>query len=195
MQDIGTTRPATRRAKLQRGVKATNGQLPEAPALDLNNLLDSLHEMRSGNFKVRLPTHSPGIGGRIAETFNEICATNQSIAQQLEKVGTVVGKEGRTRQRVKFGLALGAWGEMESSVNTLIDDLLWPTSEVTRAISAVAQGDLLETVRLDVDGRPLQGEFLRSATIVNTMIKQLGVFTSEANTPSCLIMVLTMRAD
>src|SRR5213079_3367887 len=41
------------------------------------------------------------------------------------------------------------------------------------------QGDLLQTVNLDVDGRPLQGEFLQSATIVNTMIKQLGVFTSE----------------
>ena len=50
---------------------------------------------------------------------------------------------------------------------------------MTRAIAAVAQGDLLQTVRLDVDGRPLKGEFLRSANIVNTMIKQLGVFTSE----------------
>src|SRR5205823_5711983 len=49
----------------------------------------------------------------------------------------------------------------------------------TRAISAVAKGDLLQTVRLDVDGRPLQGEFLRAANIVNTMIKQLSVFTSE----------------
>ena len=68
---------------------------------------------------------------------------------------------------------------MEGSVNTLIDDLLWPTREVTRAVAAVAQGDLLQTVQLDVDGRPLGGEFLQSANIVNTMIKQLGVFTSE----------------
>ena len=68
---------------------------------------------------------------------------------------------------------------MEASVNHLIDDLLWPTTAVTHAITAVAQGDLLQTVRLDVDGRPLQGEFLRLATIVNTMIKQLSVFTSE----------------
>jgi HAMP domain-containing protein len=37
----------------------------------------------------------------------------------------------------------------------------------------------LQTVRLDVEGRPLEGEFLRSATIVNSMIKQLSVFTSE----------------
>src|SRR5437667_7544818 len=101
------------------------------------------------------------------------------MAQQLERVGHGVGREGKTRQRVKFGLSGGAWGEMEGSVNTLIDDLLWPTTAVTHAITAVAQGDLLQTVRLDVDGRPLQGEFLRLATIVNTMIKQLSVFTSE----------------
>ena len=50
---------------------------------------------------------------------------------------------------------------------------------MTRAVAAVAQGDLLQTVKLDVDGRPLGGEFLQSATIVNTMIKQLSVFTSE----------------
>ena len=43
----------------------------------------------------------------------------------------------------------------------------------------MAQGDLQQTVPLDVDGRPLQGEFLRSAKIVNAMIKQLSVFTSE----------------
>ena len=102
-----------------------------------------------------------GIEGKIADTFNEIVAANQRMAQQLERVGQRVGKEGKTKQRVRFGLSSGAWGEMESSVNTLIDDLLWPTTEVTRAIAAVAQGDLLETVRLDVEGRPLQGEFLQ----------------------------------
>ncbi len=34
-------------------------------------------------------------------------------------------------------------------------------------------------MRLDVDGRPLEGEFLRSADIVNRMIQQLSIFTSE----------------
>src|SRR6201982_2774965 len=50
---------------------------------------------------------------------------------------------------------------------------------MTRAIASVAQGDLTQTVPLDVDGRPLEGEFLRSANLVNTMIQQLGVFTAE----------------
>src|SRR5260221_1784198 len=149
------------------------------PSSDLHRLLYALQAMRIGDFSVRLPGDLTGIAGKIADTFNEIVAVNERMAQQLDHVGQLVGREGQTRHRVRFGSANGAWGEMEQSVNTLVDDLLWPTTAVTRAIAAVAQGDLLQTVGLDVDGRPLQGEFLRSATIVNTMIKQLSVFTSE----------------
>src|SRR5690348_8837315 len=151
------------------------------PGLDfaLEELLRSLQAMQNGDFSVRLPSNQTGIVGKISDTFNEIVATNQRMAEQLELVGDVVGRQGRTRLRVKLVLIHGSGGEMESSVNTLIDDLLWPTAEVTRAIAAVAKGDLLQTVDLDVDGRPLKGEFLRSANIVNTMIKQLSVFTSE----------------
>ena len=148
-------------------------------AFELKDLLHALQAVRTGDFSVRLPGDHLGIEGKIADTFNEIVAANERMAKQLERVGQVVGREGKTRQRVRFGLAGGAWGEMETSINSLIDDLLWPTREVTRVIGAVAEGDLLETVRLDVEGRPLKGEFLQSAMIVNTMIKQLGVFTSE----------------
>src|SRR6478752_6743127 len=146
---------------------------------DLNNLLYALQAMKVGDFSVRMAGDQLGIEGKIADAFNEIVAANERMAKQLERVGQVVGREGNTRQRLRLGLSGGAWGEMEASVNTLIDDLLWPTREVTRVIGAVAQGDLLQTVRLDVEGRPLKGEFLQSANIVNTMIRQLGVFTSE----------------
>jgi HAMP domain-containing protein/CheY-like chemotaxis protein/signal transduction histidine kinase len=155
--------------------KAPNVRSPT----ELQELLLALRAMRSGDFSVRMGVEHDGLLGKIADTFNDIVASNERMAQQLERVGQVVGREGKTRHRVKFGLASGAWGEMESSVNTLIDDLLWPTKEVTTAVAAVAQGDLLKTVRLEVDGRPLKGEFLEAATIVNTMIKQLSVFTSE----------------
>src|SRR6266481_4074209 len=147
--------------------------------LDLNQLLEVLRAMQSGNFSVRLPGSQVGVAGKICDAFNTIIAANQRIAEQLEQVGEVVGRQGKTRTRVRFGLSDGAWADMESSVNTLIDDLLWPTTAVTRTVTAVARGDLLQTVPLDVDGRALKGEFLRSANIVNTMIKQLSVFTSE----------------
>jgi HAMP domain-containing protein/CheY-like chemotaxis protein/signal transduction histidine kinase len=168
---------ATNGSSTPQAIPAENG--PNGDAHGLTELLHALQAMRVGDFSVRMAGDRVGIMGKIADTFNDIVATNQRMAKQVERVGQVVGREGKTRQRVRLGLSDGAWGEMEASVNSLIDDLLWPTTEVTRAIAAVAQGDLLRTVSLDVDGRPLKGEFLRSAEIVNTMIKQLNVFTSE----------------
>ena len=160
----------------------SNGQTgthAEVAEVDLSVLLACLQTMRDGDFSVRLPGNWTGLAGKIADTFNEIVTANQQMAWELKRVGQVVGKEGRTRERMRFHLPKAAWGEMEVSVNTLVDDLLRPTTEVTRAIAAVAKGNLTQTVQLDVDGRPLEGEFLRSATIVNTMIQQLGVFTAE----------------
>ncbi|MGA7223252.1 MAG: HAMP domain-containing protein [Candidatus Acidiferrales bacterium] len=151
----------------------------EAMPADLSVILASLRAMRDGDFSARLPGHWTGLAGKVADTFNDIAATNQQMARELKRVGQVVGKEGRTRERVRFHQSKAAWGEIEVSVNTLVDDLLRPTTEVTRAIAAVAKGNLTQTVQLDVDGRPLEGEFLRSAAIVNTMIQQLGVFTAE----------------
>src|SRR6187397_2032812 len=146
---------------------------------ELSELLRALQAVRDGDFSARLPGDWTGLDGKIADTFNDIVSTNARISQELARVGELVGRKGLTRQRIKLDRTRGAWGHMEASVNTLVDDLLWPTTEVTRAIAAVAQGDLQRTVPLEVEGRPLEGEFLRSATIVNTMIQQLGVFTSE----------------
>ncbi|HEX8729279.1 MAG TPA: HAMP domain-containing protein, partial [Ktedonobacterales bacterium] len=151
----------------------------ETAALDAKALLRALQAMRDGDFTVRLPGDWTGLDGKIADTFNEIVTANQRMAGELGRVGQVVGKQGRTRERARFDRSEGAWGAMEVSINTLVDDLLRPTSVLTEAIEAVAQGDLRQTVRLDVDGRPLEGEFLRAATIVNTMIRQLGIFAAE----------------
>jgi HAMP domain-containing protein/CheY-like chemotaxis protein/signal transduction histidine kinase len=157
-----------------------NSVLVSQPASgDLSVILANLQNMRDGDFSVRLPGSWTGLAGKIADTFNSIVAANQQMAGELKRVGQVVGKEGRTRERTRFHESRGAWGEMEVSINTLVEDLLRPTEGVTRAIAAVAQGNLTQTVRLDVDGRALEGEFLRSADIVNTMIQQLSVFTAE----------------
>src|SRR5579863_1472330 len=160
--------------------RKTNGEgkLPDV-VLDQRMLLRVLHAVRDGDFSVRLPSDKTGLAGKIADTFNEIVTSNERLAGELERAGQIVGKDCKTRHRMSSDRRSGAWGAMEDSVNTLIDDLLWPITEVTRTISAVAKGDLQQTMSLEVNGRPLKGEFLRSATIVNTMIEQMSAFTSE----------------
>src|ERR1041385_1825169 len=154
--------------------------LEEPPATDLTRqLLSALLAYKAGDFSVRLPSDWTGVPGKIADAFNEIAEFNQRLGTETTRVSHAVGKEGKLKQRLSVPGAKGGWANKVESINTLIDDLVWPTTEVTRTISAVAKGELTQPMNLEVDGRPLEGEFLRSAKIVNKMIEQLGVFTSE----------------
>src|SRR6202044_145648 len=177
---VEEVRPDPGAESLKLGLKR-NGQrqAPELAGDELKLLLSTLQTVRDGDFSTRLPGSWTGLAGKIADTFNDIVAANEHIANELKRVGQVVGKDGKTRERARFRAHRGAWGEMEVSVNNLVEDLLRPTAEGTGAIAAVAQGNLTQTVRMDVDGRPLEEEFLRSAKIVNTMIQQLSVCTAE----------------
>ena len=117
--------------------------------------------------------------GEIAEAFNQSLAHEGRISREVARLSVTVGKDGRLKQRMSVPGAIGGWAENVDSINTLLDDLVRPTTEVARTIGAVAKGDLGQSMELEVDGRPLKGEFLRSAKLVNTMIEQLSVFTSE----------------
>jgi len=74
-----------------------------------------------------------------------------------------VGKEGKIYQRASLGGSSGGWSDCVDSLNSLIGDLVQPSTEVARVIGAVAKGDLSQTMALEVDGRPLKGESLRTA--------------------------------
>jgi HAMP domain-containing protein/signal transduction histidine kinase/DNA-binding response OmpR family regulator len=142
-------------------------------------LLFAMKSFRDGNFSVRLPQDLTGVEGKIADAFNDIVSLAERRARETARVSHMVGREGKLKQRMSVPGAVGGWADEISAINTLIDDFVFPTVEVTRAVGAVAKGDLGQSMALEVDGRPLEGEFLRSARLVNTMIDQLSVFTSE----------------
>ena len=144
-----------------------------------HQLLEAMMMFRDGDFSARLPRNWPGTDARIAEVFNQTIAQKERISKEVTRLSTTVGKEGRLKQRMTLPGAIGSWALEAESLNTLIDDLVRPTTEIARTIGAVAKGDLGQSMELEVDGRVLKGEFLRSAKLVNTMIEQLSVFTSE----------------
>src|SRR2546421_100607 len=156
-----------------------NGSRLNGGELDAKQLLSALVAVQRGDFSVRLPDDWTGIAGKIADTFNEIAGTNLRMTQELERIGRVVGKEGRITQRASLGDVSDSWVEAIRSINDLIGDLVHPTSEMARVIGAVAKGDLSKTIATEIEGRPLKGEFLRTAKIVNRMVDQLGSFASE----------------
>src|SRR5258706_475402 len=148
-------------------------------ARETNILLKTLIAFKKGNFSVRMPVDQIGIEGKIADTLNDILELNQRMVSEFDRISRAVGKEGKITQRVSLGATSGDWGECVESVNSLIGDLVQPSTEVARVIGAVAKGDLTPTMSLEVDGRPLRGEFLHTARVVNTMVDQLNSFASE----------------
>ena len=147
--------------------------------LDPMHLLSALRAFKKGDFSVRLPSNLAGIGGEIALTFNEVVELNDQMTQELERIASAVGKEGKISQRGRLRGATGSWEACIDSVNSLIADLVQPTTEVARVIGAVAKGVLSQTMVLEIEGRPLRGEFLRIGKVVNTMVDQLASFASE----------------
>src|SRR5258706_2402557 len=150
-----------------------------ADTLDVKQLLRVLTSVKKGDFSVRMPVEQTGLAGKLADTLNEIIELNEKMVHEFDRISTVVGKEGKITQRASIGAADGSWNDSVNCVNTLISDLVQPTAETARVIRAVARGDLSQTIALEIEGRPLKGEFLQTAKIVNTMVDQLNSFASE----------------
>jgi HAMP domain-containing protein/signal transduction histidine kinase/CheY-like chemotaxis protein len=149
------------------------------PEREMVTLLAALTQLRRGDASVRLPLHWEGLAGKVADVFNDLVEQNAAMADELGRLRQVVGKEGKLKQRAVLSETRGFWGASMESINALIDDLVHPTSEVARVIGAVAQGDLSKSMALEVEGRELEGEFLRTAKTINKMVEQLGNFSAE----------------
>ncbi|MGA9379168.1 MAG: HAMP domain-containing protein, partial [Phormidium sp.] len=148
--------------------------------LDLKQLLRTLTEVKKGNFGARMPIDQTGMAGKIADTLNDIIEMNERMAAELDRISNVVGKDGKIYERASLGGSVrGAWKNSIDSLNTLITDLVQPTAETARVIRAVANGDLSQTIPTEIENRPLRGEFLQTAQIVNTMVEQLNSFAGE----------------
>ncbi|HET9599867.1 MAG TPA: HAMP domain-containing protein, partial [Anaeromyxobacteraceae bacterium] len=153
--------------------------LSPASQSEIEALVDVLKAVKHGDFSVRLPYQKDGILSRAGDLLNDIIGLNEHTANELLRVGKIVGQEGRMTERASVGPAKGMWASSMNAVNQLIGDLVAPTNEVARVITAVARGDLSQKMSLDIEGRPVRGEFLRIGTTVNAMVDQLNSFAAE----------------
>jgi len=154
-------------------------QTTSPETLDLKLLLAALTAYKIGDFSVRMPGDWIGVPGKIADTLNAIIDMSAETTTEFERVAQLVGKQGTVGERIELPAMKGSWAKLVNSSNTLTNDLISPMSEMIRVVGAVADGDLSQTVPMEIDGLRLQGQFLKSAQIVNTMVGRLGSLSSE----------------
>src|SRR5215472_10154753 len=160
------------KSKLKAGVSEDSAEVRSL------QLLEAVRALRDGDFSVRLPVGWAGTDGQLAEAFNQALAHQDRIAREITRLSVAVGKEGRLKQRMSVPGAIGGWALNVDSLNTLLDDLVRPTTDVARTIGAVAKGDLGQSMELEADGRELKRESRRTAKLGNSMTDQLSSSTS-----------------
>lgn len=126
-------------------------------------LLATLNAFNDGDFTARLPSDLTGLNGKVADALNQVIARTERFGDGLTRLGAEVGKKGKINARLPLGDSVGGWAKRIDTLNSLVNDMSQPTLEMGRVIGAVAKGDLTQSVPLEVGGRPLQGEYLRTA--------------------------------
>src|SRR4051812_41494756 len=139
----------------------------------------ALAEAEAGNDKAKVATRRGGVQGELARRVNALIQRQTQLTRELTRVARVVGRDGRMEERVQMDGGSGSWAAAVAATNGLIDDLVRPTNEVARVLSAVAEGDLSQKMALTIEGRPVKGEFQRIGAVVNAMVDQLSSFSVE----------------
>ena len=186
MADIESSGPARPRKKRRvtesRSNGTANGTAKRAPAPKTANESDviatGLEALHRGEFNFRLRPRD-GVSRELAESFNDLAERLDHQAMELARLTRVVGRDGEMSERMRMEGLRGGWETVGDSFNTLIGDLTRPTTEVARVLIAVAEGDLSQKMALEIDGKPVRGEFQRIGTTVNRMVDQLRAFSSE----------------
>ncbi|PSK98581.1 hypothetical protein CLV63_105255 [Murinocardiopsis flavida] len=150
-----------------------------ASEAQIDELLDALYSMRDGDFSVRLHRTAEGKYGEVATVFNQVLDHCDQLSSELQRVGEVVGTEGRLTERVSVNPDAGAWGSSVRALNQLLDEVSEPVTSVAQILDSVAGGDLDKRVDLSTRHGPLHGDLLRLATSVNRMADQMSGFTKE----------------
>ena len=101
----------------------------------LRRLLAGLHAMDAGDFSTRLDPVGDPLMAEVAEVFNSVTTKQGRLADELNRVALSVGREGKMRDRATIGPAGGLWAGSVDALNSLITDLVQPTSEVARVMS------------------------------------------------------------
>jgi methyl-accepting chemotaxis protein len=138
--------------------------LPGTPTRDrrasrersLHRLLAGLRAVNAGDFSVRLTPNGDPLLAEIIDVFNSVTQKQAHLVDELSRVSVSVGREGKMQDRVSMAGVGGQWMTSIDSVNSLITDLAQPTTEVSRVIKAVAEGDLTRKITVEYHGQILQ---------------------------------------
>ncbi|MFE7541863.1 HAMP domain-containing protein [Streptomyces platensis] len=128
----------------------------------------------NGDLSQKVTVSARGEVAQLADTINTMTETLRTFADEVTRVANEVGAEGQLGGQAQVPGAAGTWKDLTDSVNTAFRNLTAQVRDIAQVTTAVANGDLSQTVTVDV-----AGEMLELKNTVNTMVGQLSSFGAE----------------
>ncbi|WP_153456237.1 HAMP domain-containing protein [Streptomyces smaragdinus] len=140
----------------------------------VRNIAQVTTAVANGDLSQKVTVSARGEVAQLADTINTMTETLRTFADEVTRVASEVGAEGRLGGQAQVPGAAGIWKDLTDSVNTAFRNLTGQVRDIAQVTTAVANGDLSQKVTVDV-----AGEMAELKYTVNTMVDQLSAFGAE----------------
>jgi methyl-accepting chemotaxis protein len=111
---------------------------------------------------------------QLKQNLNQMVDSLNLFAGEVTRVAQEVGTEGRLGGQASVPSVAGVWKDLTDNVNYMASNLTSQVRDIANVATAVAKGDLTQTVTVDV-----KGEFLQLKQNLNQMVDSLNLFAGE----------------
>ncbi|WP_129844197.1 HAMP domain-containing protein [Streptomyces sp. RFCAC02] len=140
----------------------------------VRNIAQVTTAVANGDLSQKVTVDVSGEMLELKSTVNTMVDQLSSFADQVTRVATEVGIEGRLGGQAQVVGVSGTWKALTDSVNRMASNLTDQVRNIAQVTTAVARGDLTQKIAVDA-----RGEILELKTTVNTMVDQLSSFADQ----------------
>jgi signal transduction histidine kinase/HAMP domain-containing protein/ActR/RegA family two-component response regulator len=127
-----------------------------------------------GDLSQKITVEVAGEMLELKDTINTMVDQLSSFADEVTRVALEVGTEGRLGGQARVPGVAGTWKDLTDSVNSMADNLTSQVRNIAQVATAVASGDLTQTITVDA-----RGEILQLKETLNKMVDRLSTFADE----------------
>jgi CheY-like chemotaxis protein/HAMP domain-containing protein len=110
----------------------------------------------------------------LKNTINIMVDQLSAFADQVTRLATEVGTEGKLGGQADVRGVSGTWRHLTDAVNNMANNLTGQVRNIAAVATAIAQGDLQKKIVVDA-----RGEILELKNTINTMVDQLSAFADQ----------------
>ncbi len=181
-RDVGVEGELGGQARV-RGVSGIWKELTDNVNLMASNLTDQVRDIAqvttavaNGDLSRKITVEVKGELLEMKNTINTMVDQLSSFADEVTRVAREVGTEGILGGQAEVRGVSGTWRELTNNVNVMARNLTEQVRGIARVVTAVANGDLDEELRLDA-----KGEIATLVETINNMIVTLSTFADQVS--------------